>query len=99
MSTREYHSASAGYYNAAFVEADADQEWVVSAKQDEPSFLPCAIMEPDSVIRIAPMVRKGGWDDIHFHPHLRLPMECSVGQGMVVTLEGTLHICFCVVVV
>jgi hypothetical protein len=38
------------------------------------------------------MIRQyDGWDSDHFHSQLRLPMECTIANGIVVTLEGTFH--------
>jgi len=51
--------------------------------------VPATILEPGTVIRIAPMERKcGGWAQEHFHPLLCLPEKCFIREGIVVTLEG-----------
>ena len=51
----------------------------------------CVALAEGTTIRVAPMERsRGGWDEEHFHEHLRLPEESNVGKGMVVMLEGEL---------
>jgi hypothetical protein len=50
---------------------------------------PCSMLEPGTTIRISPMARQyGGWNEAHFHPNLRLPLECNAGTGVTVLLEG-----------
>ena len=49
----------------------------------------CTMLTEGTSIRVAPMEKsRGGWDDEHFHEHLRLPEGSNVGKGMVVMLEG-----------
>lgn len=51
----------------------------------------CVALAEGTTIRVAPMERsRGGWDEEHFHEHLRLPEGSNVGKGMVVMLEGEL---------
>ena len=38
----------------------------------------------------------GGWDPIHFHSKLRLPLGSPVSKGMVVTLEAMARECVAV---
>ena len=92
MSTREVTSTSAATFASAHVEASPDQAWIV--QEATGSGQPCAILDPDTVIRVNPMNRQyGGWNDAHFHPQLRLPLECNTGDGIFVTLQGTCVVC------
>ena len=51
--------------------------------------LGCNRMALNTTVRIAPMDRQyGGWDSVHFHPNLRLPMDISPSKGVTIMLEG-----------
>lgn len=64
--------------------SDDDQE-----DENEGHVEKCMMMASGTTVRVAPMERsRGGWDDEHFHEHLRLPEGSNVGKGMVVMLEG-----------
>jgi hypothetical protein len=90
---------SAGSYIPAWVTISADEAWSVSPSKINDKAIPCNALEPGTSIRIAPMTRQyGGWNEEHFHSSLRLPLECSPGQGVTVLLEGKKKgsiLCFC----
>ncbi len=49
----------------------------------------CMMLASGTTVRVAPMERsRGGWDDEHFHEHLRLPEGSNIGKGLVVMFEG-----------
>lgn len=89
----ERTSASECTVEAGWVNPSTDSAWHVSEKRESETSLPCHRLEIGARVRIAPMDRQfGGWNQIHFHPNLRIPLECTVGKGITVTLEG---VCVC----
>jgi hypothetical protein len=87
MSTREIREASAATFASGTIDIEsADVPWSLLKEGGQP----CILLDPDTVVRVAPMARLySGWNNVHFSPQLRLPVESPVGHGMVVTLEGT----------
>jgi hypothetical protein len=87
MSTREIQEASAATFASGTIDASSpDFPWSLGKEGGQS----CILLDPDTVIRVAPMARQySGWNNVHFSPQLRLPLESPVGHGMVVTLEGT----------
>jgi hypothetical protein len=86
-------SALSASYQPAFVTASANEDWTTSLSSSEGSLV-CTTLAEGVTIRVNPMARQyDGWNEAHFHSHLRLPMECSIAKGVVVTLEGNCTIC------
>lgn len=92
MASRELKSASEASFALASVETSPDNAWNVITNTTTGQ--PCTILDPDQIIRVAPMNRQyGGWNDAHFHPQLRLPLECNTAHGMVVTCQAMAREC------
>jgi len=93
---REVQSTASASFEAAFVSATAHEEWTTSPNPSEGS-LPCTSLPEGTTIRVNPMNRQyNGWNEAHFHTNLRLPMECSIAKGLVVTLEASARECVAV---
>lgn len=65
------------------------------------SIVPYTEINPGTTIRISPMEWKcGGWDEEHFHPNLRIPINRSSSsgsnKGIVITLEAMARECVAV---
>lgn len=61
------------------------------------SIVPYTYTPEGATIRVQPMEWYcGGWDPIHFHSNLRLPLGSPVSKGMVVTLEAMARECVAV---
>jgi hypothetical protein len=85
-------SALSASYQPAFVTASANEDWTTSLSSSEGSLV-CTTLAEGVTIRVNPMARQyDGWNEAHFHSHLRLPMECSIAKGVVVTLEGNCNL-------
>jgi hypothetical protein len=82
-------SALSASFHQAFVTATANEDWTTTTSSSSEASLVCTTLAEGVTIRVNPMARQyDGWNEAHFHSHLRLPMECSIAKGMVVTLEG-----------